>query len=394
MFFAEERLPVVVEMIFAAAEARALEGRVTEAERQVERAPRGAAHKERAAAHRALVADHRAARRRYEKALATLLPFQRADFKGLFETMDGFGVTIRTLDPPLHEFLPRRDNLIRDVAELMGEIHVIEVQGHPRRPGGKPDRRAHGKETIPSLATLKRRLAEKQRILARVEEMHEFNPMLGHRGCRLGITYPEVTAMQVRAILEAAVAVAKKGRVVLPEIMIPLVGHVNELALQAEVVHKVAADVFAKAGMTVPYLVGTMIEVPRAALTAGDIAREAQFFSFGTNDLTQMTYGYSRDDSGRFLPEYLGKKILPQDPFVAIDRDGVGRLVRIAVEEGRRTRPELKIGICGEHGGEPSSVEFCHTAGLDYVSCSPFRVPIARVAAAQAAVREKMATRA
>ncbi len=393
MFFAEERLPVVVEMIFAAAEARALEGRVHEAERQVERAARGAARRERAAAHRALERARRDARKRYERALATLLPFQRADFRGLFETMDGFGVTIRTLDPPLHEFLPRRDNLIRDVAELAGQIHLLELQPRARRPGGKPDRRAAGKKRVPTLATLRRHLAEKRRILARVEEMHEFNPMLGHRGCRLGITYPEVTAMQVRAILEAAVAVAKKGRVVLPEIMIPLVGHVNELARQAELVHTVAADVFARAGVTVPYQVGTMIEVPRAALTAGEIAREAQFFSFGTNDLTQMTYGYSRDDSGRFLPEYLARKILPEDPFVAIDRDGVGRLVRLAVEEGRRTRPELKIGICGEHGGEPSSVEFCHAAGLDYVSCSPFRVPIARVAAAQAALRERAVPR-
>jgi pyruvate,orthophosphate dikinase len=393
MFFAEERLPVVVDMIFAAAEARALEDRVTEAAREVERLSGGAERRERVRAHAELERERRAARRRYEGALRTLLPFQRSDFRGLFETMDGFAVTIRTLDPPLHEFLPKREVLIRDVAELAGQIDLLSAQPRARRPGGLRDRRAHAPH-VPALATLKRKLREKKRLLARVEEMHEFNPMLGHRGCRLGITYPEVTAMQVRAILEAAVAVARKGKSVQPEIMIPLVGHVNELARQAEVVHAVAEEVFARAGRRVPYQVGTMIEVPRAALTAGEIAREAQFFSFGTNDLTQMTYGYSRDDSGRFLPEYLAEKILPQDPFIALDPDGVGRLVRFAVEEGRRTRPDLKIGICGEHGGEPSSVEFCHRAGLDYVSCSPFRVPIARLAAAQAALRERQAERA
>jgi pyruvate,orthophosphate dikinase len=393
MFFAEDRLPVVVDMIFAAAEARALEDRVAEAAREVERLPGGAARRERARHRSGLEREHRAARRRYEGALRTLLPVQRSDFKGLFEVMDGFAVTIRTLDPPLHEFLPKREVLIRDVAELSGQIALLTAQAAARRPGGKPERRARTAH-VPALATLRRHLREKKRVLARVEEMHEFNPMLGHRGCRLGITYPEVTAMQARAILEAAVAVARKGKSVQPEIMIPLVGHVNELARQAEVVHAVAEEVFARAGLRVPYLVGTMIEVPRAALTAGEIAREAQFFSFGTNDLTQMTYGYSRDDSGHFLPEYLAEKILPLDPFVALDPDGVGRLVRLAVEEGRRTRPELKIGICGEHGGEPSSVEFCHRAGLDYVSCSPFRVPIARLAAAQAALRERQGERA
>ena len=392
MFFAEERLPVVVDMIFAAAEARGLEDRVTEVARELERLPRGAIRRERTQAHAALERERKAARRRYEGALQTLLPFQRADFRGLFETMDGFAVTIRMLDPPLHEFLPRREVLIREVAELSGQIELLAAQPRARRPGGRPDRRARAAH-VPALATLRRRLQEKKRLLARVEEMHEFNPMLGHRGCRLGITYPEVTAMQARAILEAAVAVAKKGKTVLPEIMIPLVGHVNELARQAEVVHRVAEEVFTRAGRRIAYQVGTMIEVPRAALTAGEIAREAQFFSFGTNDLTQMTYGYSRDDSGHFLPEYLAEKILPQDPFVALDPDGVGRLVRLAVEEGRRTRPELKIGICGEHGGEPSSIEFCHRAGLDYVSCSPFRVPIARLAAAQAALRERLAER-
>jgi pyruvate,orthophosphate dikinase len=310
--------------------------------------------------------------------------------------MDGFGVTIRTLDPPLHEFLPKREALIRDVAELKGQIAILSAGVEGRRQDGKRDRRKNARvdrrglaaAKAPSMVALQRRLNAKQRLLERVEELHEFNPMLGHRGCRLGITYPEVTAMQVRAILEAAVAAAKKKKTVLPEIMIPLVGHVNELARQAELVHATAADVFRKAGTRVPYLVGTMIEVPRAALTAGEIARAADFFSFGTNDLTQMTFGYSRDDSGTFLPVYLETGILPADPFVAIDPVGVGRLVRLAVDEGREARPDLKIGICGEHGGEPSSIEFCHDAGLDYVSCSPFRVPIARLAAAQAALRK------
>ncbi|MGH7724391.1 MAG: pyruvate, phosphate dikinase [Candidatus Eiseniibacteriota bacterium] len=398
MFFAEERLPVVVDMIFAANETWALAKRVRESERELDRAGRGRDHAERARAVRELTAQRKDARKRYEGALATLLPFQRSDFKGLFEVMDGYGVTIRTLDPPLHEFLPKREVLIREVAELKGQIAILDSErvgraGH--RPGGKPERRARGFPDrrhpgggkVPSLAALKRRLSERERLLARVEEMHEFNPMLGHRGVRLGITYPEVTAMQARAILEAAVAVAKQGKTVLPEIMIPLVGHVNELTLQAALVRKVADDVFARAKLRVPYLVGTMIEVPRAALTAGEIATQADFFSFGTNDLTQMVFGFSRDDAGSFLPDYVAEGVLPDDPFVTLDREGVGRLVRMAVDEGRAARRDLKIGICGEHGGEPQSVAFCHDAGLDYVSCSPFRVPIARLAAAQAALR-------
>ena len=389
MFFAEERLPVVVDMIFAASETRALERAHESAQRELERAGKGrerAAHAEQA---KRLHKELAATRKRYEGALATLLPFQRSDFKGLFEVMDGFGVTIRTLDPPLHEFLPKRETLIRDVSELKGQIAVLTAGQAPKRRTKDRRKNALAAAHAPSVAALQRRLAARQKLLSRVEELHEFNPMLGHRGCRLGITYPEVTAMQVRAILEAAVAVRKKGKTVLPEIMIPLVGHVNELARQAEVVHATAERVFAKAGMRVPYQVGTMIEVPRAALTAGEIAQQADFFSFGTNDLTQMTFGYSRDDSGKFLPIYLESKILPLDPFVAIDPVGVGRLVRLAVDEGRAARKDLKIGICGEHGGEPSSVEFCHAAGLDYVSCSPFRVPIARLAAAQAALKER-----
>jgi pyruvate, orthophosphate dikinase len=225
-------------------------------------------------------------------------------------------------------------------------------------------------------------------IKAKVESLHEFNPMLGHRGCRLGVTYPEITEMQARAIFEAACQLKKEGVNVKPEVMVPLVGHVNELKMQKAIIVETAEKVMKEKKIKVDYMVGTMIEVPRAAVTADEIATEAQFFSFGTNDLTQMTFGFSRDDAGKFLPEYVEKKILPVDPFRVLDRDGVGKLIRLAVEKGRGTRKELKVGICGEHGGEPSSVEFCHMVGLNYVSCSPYRVPIARLAAAQAALKK------
>jgi pyruvate,orthophosphate dikinase len=293
-------------------------------------------------------------------ALKKLLPLQRADFIGVFRAMDGFPVTIRTLDPPLHEFLPRRE-------DLMVEIAVLEAT----------------KPKSPKLSGLKK-------LLRRVEELHEFNPMLGHRGCRLGITYPEITEMQARAIFEAAVAVSKEGVKVHPEVMIPLTATLKEMANQAAIVHRVAKEVFEEKETTVPYLVGTMIELPRAALVADEIAKEAQFFSFGTNDLTQTTFGFSRDDVNKVLPTYLAEGILKQDPFAVLDRDGVGQLVKMATERGRKTRPNLKVGICGEHGGEPSSVEFCHQIGLNYVSCSPFRVLTARLAAAQAAATEKL----
>jgi pyruvate,orthophosphate dikinase len=295
-------------------------------------------------------------------ALKKLLPMQRADFIGVFKAMDGLPVTIRTIDPPLHEFLPRRE-------DLMVEIAVLEAT--------KPK-------------SLK--LAGLRKLLARVEELHEFNPMLGHRGCRLGITYPEITEMQARAIFEAAVAVSKQGIKVLPEVMIPLVATVKEMANQAAVVRRVAEEVFKEKGARVEYLVGTMIELPRAALVADEIAKEAEFFSFGTNDLTQTTFGFSRDDVNKVLPTYLAEGILKQDPFAALDRDGVGKLVKMATELGRKTRPNLKVGICGEHGGEPSSVEFCHQVGLNYVSCSPFRVLTARLAAAQAAAADTLKT--
>ena len=289
------------------------------------------------------------------QALEKLLPLQRADFEGIFEVMAGRPVTIRTIDPPLHEFVPHEEEAQRELAAEMG---------------------------IPY-----------EKVKQRVESLHEFNPMLGFRGCRLGIVYPEITEMQARAIFEAAANVRKKGTKVEPEVMIPLVGHIKELDNQSAIVHKVAEEVMKQQKIKFPYLVGTMIEIPRGAITADKIAKTAEFFSFGTNDLTQTTLGISRDDSGRFLVPYVQMDIYLKDPFEAIDQDGVGALMKIAVEKGRVTRPKLKIGICGEHGGESSSVEFCHSIGLDYVSCSPFRVPIARLAAARAALREKAASK-
>jgi len=293
-------------------------------------------------------------------ALKKLLPMQRADFIGVFKAMDGLPVTIRTIDPPLHEFLPRRE-------DLMVEIAVLEAT----------------KPKSPKLAGLRK-------LLERVEELHEFNPMLGHRGCRLGITYPEITEMQARAIFEAAVDVTRKGVKVHPEIMIPLVATLKEMTNQAAIVRRVAEEVFKEKGTRVDYMVGTMIELPRAALVADEIAKEAEFFSFGTNDLTQTTFGFSRDDVNKVLPTYLAEGILKQDPFAALDREGVGQLVKMATERGRKTRPNLKVGICGEHGGDPSSVEFCHQVGLNYVSCSPFRVLTARLAAAQAGASDML----
>ncbi|MEN9791459.1 MAG: hypothetical protein RLZZ63_1117, partial [Gemmatimonadota bacterium] len=290
-----------------------------------------------------IVAHDEMGRRR---ALAKLLPMQREDFEGIFAAMDGFPVTIRLLDPPLHEFLP------------------------------------HGGEEAKLLA---RRVGLTRRDLMRVvETLRETNPMLGHRGCRLGVTYPEITEMQARAIFEAAVACVRRGMIVLPEVMIPLVSTVKEFSHQRAIVDRVAAEVFQAHGLHVKYLVGTMIELPRAALTAAQIAGAAEFFSFGTNDLTQTTLGLSRDDAGRFLPHYVAQGIYQDDPFQVLDVDGVGQLITMATTAGRGARAGLKVGICGEHGGEPRSVKFCHQTGLDYVSCSPFRVPIARLAAAQA----------
>jgi pyruvate,orthophosphate dikinase len=304
-----------------------------------------------------ILADNEKDRR---AALKKLLPMQRADFIGLFRVMDGLPVTIRLLDPPLHEFLPKRE-------ELMVEIAVLEA-------------------TKPRSTKLK----ELRNLLRRVEELHEFNPMLGHRGCRLGITYPEITEMQSRAIFEAAVTVEKEGIKTHAEVMIPLIATLKEMENQAAIVRRVAEEVFREKGKKVHYLVGTMIELPRAALLAGEIAKEAEFFSFGTNDLTQTTFGFSRDDVNKVLPTYLKEGILKQDPFAVIDREGVGELVRIGIERGRKTRPGLEVGICGEHGGDPDSVKFCHEVGMDYVACSPFRVLTARLAAAQAGASDKL----
>ncbi|HCU25901.1 MAG TPA: pyruvate, phosphate dikinase, partial [Deltaproteobacteria bacterium] len=295
-----------------------------------------------------ILADDRKGR---EHALAKILPMQKGDFMGIFREMKGLPVTIRLLDPPLHEFLPHTDEEIHQVAAKIDQSF--------------------------------------ERIRKKLESLHEFNPMLGHRGCRLGISYPEIYEMQVRAIMEAACELAKgENFKIIPEIMIPLVGHVNELAYLRRSTEQVCKKVMQEQGVTLEYLIGTMIELPRAALTADQVAREADFFSFGTNDLTQTTFGLSRDDAGKFLPLYLEKKILPEDPFVTLDIDGVGSLVKHAADLGRRTKSKLKLGICGEHGGDPHSVAFCHRIHLDYVSCSPYRVPVARLAAAHAALHE------
>jgi pyruvate,orthophosphate dikinase len=295
-----------------------------------------------------ILADDTAGR---EKALAKLLPMQRADFEGIFEAMKGLPVTIRLLDPPLHEFLPQEDANQREMAQIMNV--PVEV------------------------------------IKQKVSALHEFNPMLGHRGCRLGITYPEIYAMQVRAIIEAACNLKKKGVKVVPEIMIPLIGTRKELDILKQLSIDTINKVFGEKKTRVEYMIGTMIEVPRAALTADRVAETAEFFSFGTNDLTQMTLGFSRDDSGNFMGAYLEQGIFEKDVFQSIDEEGVGSLVKLAVEKGRKTKKDLKIGICGEHGGDPDSVGFCHRVGMNYVSCSPYRVPIARLAAAQAALKEK-----
>jgi len=285
-------------------------------------------------------------------ALDKLLPYQKEDFRGIFRVMDGLPVTIRLLDPPLHEFLPHGKEEQEEMARKMG-VSIDVIRG-------------------------------------KVKFLAEFNPMLGHRGCRLGITYPEITEMQTRAIIEAAVELSQEGVTVLPEIMVPLVGTVEEFVHQKKVIEETANAVFEEKDSTVEYLIGTMIEIPRAALIAEEIAREAAFFSFGTNDLTQMAFGYSRDDAGKFLPEYVDQKILKDDPFQSLDIDGVGQLVRIGTERGRDGRADLKIGICGEHGGDPASVHFFYELGMNYVSCSPYRVPIARLASTQAKLQQAL----
>jgi pyruvate,orthophosphate dikinase len=326
MFFAQDRLPHMQRMIMACKDTTN---------------PKQA---------KALEKERRAA-------LSKLLPMQRKDFFGLFKAMSGLPVTIRTLDPPLHEFLPKRE-------ELMVQIATMEAKNQR---GAK--------------------LKKARELLQIVEGLHEFNPMLGLRGCRLGIMYPEITEMQARAIFEAAADCKRQGIEARPEVMIPLVGDVKELELQKGIVNRVAEEVFTKKNVKLEYLVGTMIELPAAALSAGEIAEEAEFFSFGTNDLTQTTFGLSRDDCGKIISAYVAQKIWPADPFAVLDSKRVARLLKLATQEGRETRPDLKVGICGEHGGDPASIEICAEAGLDYVSCSPYRVPIARLAAAQAAVK-------
>ncbi len=287
-----------------------------------------------------------------EAALEELIPFQKGDFKGIYEAMEGRPVTIRFLDPPLHEFVPTNEEDIKELANDMG-LTVEEVK-------------------------------------ATCDSLHEFNPMMGHRGCRLAVTYPEIAKMQTRAVMEAAIEVKnEKGYDIVPEIMIPLVGEKRELKFVKDVVVETAEKVIAEYGSDIKYMVGTMIEIPRACLLANEIAEEAEFFSFGTNDLTQMTFGFSRDDAGKFLDSYYSNKIYESDPFARLDQEGIGQLVQMAAEKGRSTSPNLKLGICGEHGGDPSTIEFCHKVGLNYVSCSPYRVPIARLAAAQAVLNNK-----
>lgn len=348
MFFEGDRIDYVRQMILGSLEYKQLERELTDLESELKRTTAPKKREEMGRARRRLKKEIEEPKRLYKGGLAQLLKLQRKDFEGIFRAMDGLPVTIRTLDPPLHEFLPHDEEGTRKLA---------------RKLKVKP-----------------------QYLWERVQLLHEANPMLGHRGCRLGIVFPEITEMQARAIFEAAARVQKKGVQVLPEIMIPLVSDVTELRLQAEVVRRVAEEVMDETQQKIDYLVGTMIELPRAALTADKIAEVAEFFSFGTNDLTQTAFGISRDDSGKFLPFYVEHHVFKNDPFQVLDQEGVGQLVRIGTERGRETRPDLKVGICGEHGGDPSSVGFCHRVGLSYVSCSPFRVPIARLAAAQAAL--------
>ncbi len=356
MFFEVERLPVVRQMILNASAAQQKLDAVNRAEAELAKRPDFKEFQVNAAAAKK-AAKASLEVKAYEGALKKLLPLQRKDFEGIFTAMDGLPVIIRLIDPPLHEFLPSHDELLAEVS------------------------------TMKALGKKGKKVKETEEMLAAVESMREQNPMLGLRGIRLGITYPGILKMQVRAIFEAACNVQAKGRVVKPEVMIPLTGHVNELKVSQGELEEIAKAVMAEKGVEVEYKFGTMIEVPRAALTAGEIAQLAQFFSFGTNDLTQTTYGYSRDDAeGKFLLRYVEEKILPSNPFQQLDTTGVGQLIEMAVKNGRAARPNLEVGICGEHGGDPSSIEFCHKAGLNYVSCSPFRVPVARLAAAQAAL--------
>ncbi|MHC4755247.1 MAG: putative PEP-binding protein, partial [Planctomycetota bacterium] len=337
MFFEGQRIWPVRSMILAADSYALMLDQLDEAQNDKEK--------------KEILKEHATAKKQFESALKKLLPYQRSDFVGIFKAMAGLPVTIRLLDPPLHEFLPQDQASQAEMAKRLGVKPAV--------------------------------------VKAKVSQLHEFNPMLGHRGCRLAVTYPAIYRMQARAIIEAALDVKKAGKVVKPEIMIPLIGGVAELKFVKDEILDEIKQVFKERKSRIAYLVGTMIEVPRAALTADTVAAEAEFFSFGTNDLTQMTMGFSRDDAGKFLNEYVRKGIYQEDPFQSLDQTGVGKLVEIGTKLGRKTKKNLKVGICGEHGGEPASIDFCHRIGMNYVSCSPFRVPIARLAAAQAAVRNK-----
>jgi pyruvate,orthophosphate dikinase len=379
MFFEEERLPVVRQMILNAGEAQAAYDQVRSAELALRQSPDDAMLKTKLKGAKKTVKTS-AAVKKYEDALATLLKLQRKDFEGLFKAMDGYPVIIRLIDPPLHEFLPSHDSLLEEVSALKAKIDTLETL--PRYKPGK------GR---PPLEKLRAQLKRRETDLHTVNIMREANPMLGLRGIRLGLTYPAIIAMQCRAILEAACRMTKKGVAAMPEIMIPLVGHVNELRETHREFEKVTRDVLAREGVDLHYKFGTMIEIPRACFVANEIAEVAQFFSFGTNDLTQTIFGISRDDAeGKFLLQYVERGILPANPFQTIDRSGVGEAMKVAVQRGRARRADLEVGICGEHGGDPASVEFCHSIGLNYVSCSPFRVPVARLAAAQAALKDRV----
>lgn len=349
MFFGENRIDFVRQMILSAPDVKNLKTKIAYIQKEISNAQNNKINvlkKDLARAQNEIKYPMTA----YMSALKKLLPMQRRDFEQIFKEMDGLPVTIRLLDPPLHEFLPQEENNQREIAKRM-KISFQEIQ-------------------------------------EKVSALHELNPMLGHRGCRLGITYPEIYEMQVQAIIEAACNMKKKGIIIYPEIMLPLISTEKELIILKELIQKNAKEIMEKKGVKVNYLIGTMIELPRAALIADNIARHAEFFSFGTNDLTQMTFGFSRDDVGSFVPEYIDNEILEKDPFQVLDQEGVGKLIQIGINGGRSTRKELKIGICGEHGGNPQTVSFCHGIGMDYVSCSPFRVPIARLAAAHAALEQ------
>jgi pyruvate,orthophosphate dikinase len=384
MFFEEDRLPTVRRMILSATHATAAKARA-DADRS---------------------SEDREAISTFDAALDDLEKLQTDDFAGLFRAMDGLPVVIRLIDPPLHEFLPSHEELIAEVTRLRTTLELLDggigvdaglvQQGLQKLFGRKDAARAIRKLGLSKpvagaapvdRSTLESELADKETMLHAVEAMVEQNPMLGMRGCRLGLMIPDIVKMQTRAILAGAARVAAEGLKPLPEIMIPLVGHVNELRETRKILEAEVARIVETSGQQVDYKFGTMIEVPRGALTADEIAEHAEFFSFGTNDLTQMGFGYSRDDAeGKFLMQYVDRKILPENPFQVLDTAGIGQLVRMGVEKGRATKKGLKIGICGEHGGDPQSIAFCHEVGLDYVSCSPFRVPVARLAAAQAAI--------